>query len=89
MAGVKIAAEEIRDGSYLEKVKPISAAMWIDENSPPTVAAYGAHDKIQPYQGSLRLKRALEENGVDFRYFEFPHSGHGLQNDNKIYKEYI
>lgn len=89
MAGVKIAPEEIRDGSYLEKVKPISAAMWIDENSPPTVAAYGAHDKIQPYQGSLRLKRALEENGVDFRYFEFPHSGHGLQNDNKIYKEYM
>lgn len=89
MAGVKIAPEEIRDGSYLEKVKPTSAAMWIDKNSPPTVAAYGRHDKLQPFQASLRLKRALEENNVDFRYFEFPHSGHGLQNDNKIYKEYM
>lgn len=48
--------------------------------------AYGTHDKVQPYLASLRLKTALEKNGVDFRHFELPHSGHGLQNDSKIKK---
>ena len=32
---------------------------------------------------------ALEENGVDYRYFKLPHSGHGLQNDDKIYEQYM
>lgn len=89
MAGVEITPEEIRDGSYLEKVKPISASMWVDENSAPSVVAYGTHDKVQPYLASLRLKTALEENGVDFRYFELPHSGHGLQNDSKISNQWM
>ena len=89
MAGVEITPEEIRDGSYLEKVKPISASMWVGESSAPSVVAYGTHDKVQPYLASLRLKTALEENGVDFRYFELPHSGHGLQNDNAIAKQWM
>lgn len=89
MAGVEITPEEIRDGSYLEKVKPISASMWVGENSAPSVVAYGIHDKVQPYLASLRLKTALEESGVDFRYFELPHSGHGLQNDTAISKQWM
>lgn len=89
MAGVEITPEEIRDGSYLEKVKPISASMWIRENSAPSVVAYGTHDKVQPYLASLRLKTALEENGVDFQYFEMSHSGHGLQNDSKISNQWM
>ena len=89
MAGVEITPEEIRDGSYLEKVKPISASMWVNESSAPAVVAYGTHDRVQPYLASLRLKAALEENGVDFRYFELPHSGHGLQNDDKISNQWM
>ena len=51
--------------------------------------AYGKCDKVQPYLGSLRLKAALEDNNVDFRYYELPHSGHGLQNDNAIQREWM
>ena len=29
------------------------------------------------------------ENNVDYKYFEAPHSGHGLQNDSKIYEEFM
>lgn len=82
MAGVEITQEEIRDGTYLEKVKSISASMWVTEHSAPAVVAYGTQDRIQPYLASLRLKAALEQTGVDFQYFELPHSGHGLQNDD-------
>ena len=50
---------------------------------------YGAHDKMQPFAASKRLVAALEKNGVDYRYFVAKHSGHGLQNDNKVYMEYL
>ena len=44
---------------------------------------------MQPFLASLRLKSALEEYSVNHKYFELPHSGHGLQNDNKIYKQWL
>ena len=89
MLGEELTAEEIKDGSYVEKMKPISAAAWITPDSPPTVVAYGTHDKVQPFKASLRLKEALEKNGVDHVYLELPHSGHGLQNDSRISNEYM
>ena len=89
MLGEMLSVEEIRDGSYLEKMKPISAAEWITPDAPPTVVAYGTYDRVQPFKASLRLKAALEEYGVDYRYFELPHSGHGLQNDHALYKQWM
>ena len=89
MAGTAISPAEVADGSYLDKIKPISAADWVTADSPATVVAYGTHDKMQPFLASLRLKSALEEYSVDHKYFELSHSGHGLQNDNKIYKQWL
>lgn len=89
MAGVKIAPEEVANGTYLEKVKPIAAAEWVSRNPVPTVAAYGTHDRMQPFLASLRLKTALEKNHVDHKYFELPHSGHGLQNDDAISRQWM
>lgn len=89
MGGVEITSDEMKDGSYLEKMKPIAAAEWVSSNSVPTVVAYGTQDRVQPYKASLRLKAALEENHVDYQYFELPHSGHGLQNDSKISNQYM
>lgn len=89
MSGEEITPEMIEDGSYLEKVKPISAADWITKDSAPTVVAYGTCDKVQPFLASKRLLKALQDNNVDYKYFEMAHSGHGLQNDNKLYQEYM
>lgn len=89
MLGELIPVEEVESGAYLERVKPISAADWVAPNAPATVVAYGTHDRVQPFKASLRLKAALEENGVDYRYFECPHSGHGLQNDNAVYRQWM
>lgn len=89
MAGAAITPEEVADGSYLEKMKPIAAAEWVSGNPVPTVAAYGTHDRVQPFLASLRLKAALEENGVDHVYLEFPHSGHALQNDDALSRQWM
>ncbi len=89
MLGEMIPVEEIKDGSYLERMAPISAASWVAPDAPPTVVAYGTYDRVQPFKASLRLRAALEENHVDFQYFEMPHSGHGLQNDHALYRQWM
>lgn len=89
MGGVELTPEEIKDGSYLEKLKPISAVMWVDENTVPSVVAYGKYDKVQPFKGSQRLLEAYKKYNVDYQYFECSHSVHGLQNDNKVYGEWM
>ena len=89
MSGEAITPDMIGTPAYDEAVRNISAVAWIDENSPPTVCAYGAHDKVQAFPASKRLAAALEEHGVPHEYLVFPHSGHGLQNDNKLYALYM
>ena len=49
MLGEVVSVEEIKDGSYIEKMKPISAVAWITPDSAPTVVAYGTCDRIQPF----------------------------------------
>ncbi len=89
MAGKELQAEWFGTEKYDEEIKDISALLWVDENTVPTVIAYGAYDTVQPYLGSVRLNEALEENGVEHEYFVCEHSGHGLQNDNKVYAQYL
>ena len=89
MSGNTISPEEIRSGEYLEKVKPIAASEWVSNNPVPTVVAYGEYDKMQPFAVSVKLETALKENNVDYKYYVLPHSGHGLQNDDKISKQWM
>ncbi len=89
MLGEMIPIEEIKSGEYIERMTEISALDWITPDSCPTVIAYGTYDLVQPFKASVRLKAALEQNGVDYKYFELPHSGHGLQNDSAIYKKWM
>ena len=73
-----------------EMVGPASSAdRWIDERSVPALLAYGKHDKVCPILSVQPLIAALEANHVPYDYFEFPHSGHGLQNDNRMYAQYM
>ena len=89
MLGNEIDVSVIDTPEYEEIIKPISAYIWIDKNSVPSVVAYGTHDRVCPFKSVAHLVNALKENEVDYQYFEMPHSGHGLQNDNKIYKQYM
>ncbi|WP_411347026.1 prolyl oligopeptidase family serine peptidase [Paenibacillus sp. WLX2291] len=92
MSGKTITTNMIKNHTYYEAVKPISSDMWVNKNSPPVIAAYGAYDKIAPFKSSERLVKKLEEYNIPHEYIVFPHSGHGLQNDNKeavIYQQKI
>lgn len=89
MSGNHITAAMIEADNYTEAIKCISADLWINENSVPALLAYGKHDKICPFPTVQPLLNALNANGVPYDYYEFPHSGHGLQNDNKLYLAYL
>lgn len=90
ITGENLTEEIINDKDmYDEVVKNSSALLWVNENSVPTVMAYGKYDKVQPFEASVRLDKALTESGVDHKYFVMEHSGHGLQNDTKEMMEYM
>lgn len=89
MLGSEIDKDIIGTSDLQEIMKPISAYAWVDENSVPSVIAYGTYDKVCPFKTTRHLVNALEDNNVDYKYFEATHSGHGLQNDNKVYEEFM
>ena len=89
MAGVELTPEMIKSKEYEALMKPISAFMWINENSVPSVIAYGTHDRVCPFNTVRHLLKALQDNKVDYKYFEGSHSGHGMQNDDKVVKQYM
>ena len=71
MSGETITADMIEDGSYIEKIKPISAVMHVDENSVASVVAYGQYDKVQPFKGAQRLLKAFQQHAIDYRFLVF------------------
>lgn len=88
MAGKEVTSDMFGTEKYDEVMKDISALLWVDENTVPTLLAYGKYDKVQPYDGAVRLDRRLTEYNVPHDFIVFEHSGHGLQNDNKQSLEY-
>lgn len=89
MGGVEITTDMIKDGSYQELLKPISSYTYINKKSVPSVLLYGTYDRVQPYKGVRHLEKALKDNGVDYKLFVAEHSGHGVQNDDKVMKAYM
>lgn len=88
MAGKEIKPEWFGTKKYDEEIKDISALLWVNENSVPTLLAYGAHDTVQPHKAAVRLDKRLTEYNIPHDFIVFEHSGHGLQNDDKKSLEY-
>ena len=82
MSGNEITPDMVGTPAYDNAIRDISALLWVNSDTVPTVMAYGAHDTFQPYLGSVRLDAALTKAGVEHEYIVFEHSGHGLQNDD-------
>lgn len=63
--------------TILLKNSPIS---YVD-NAVPTVICHGELDNIVPYSNATTLYAYLQEAGVQSDFINFPHSGHGLDQD--------
>lgn len=89
MSGNILTTDMLGTESYDDEIKDISALLWVDEDTVPTVMAYGSYDKMQSFEASIRLDQRLTECNVDHVYIVCEHSGHGLQNDSRKYAEYL
>lgn len=88
MAGKELSADMFGTPAYDEAMKDISALLWVDDNTVPSLFCYGAHDKVQGFPASKRLDEALTAHNIPHDYIVCEHSGHGLQNDNKESHKY-
>ncbi|MCM1143327.1 MAG: alpha/beta hydrolase [Blautia sp.] len=88
MAGKEITPDMLGTPAYDEAMKEISALLWVDDNTVPTLLCYGAHDKVQSFPASKRLDEALTAHNIPHDYLVLKHSGHGLQNDSKGFHQY-
>lgn len=89
MSGQEITPELFGTEEYDQRIRDISALLWVDEDTVPSLLCYGAYDKVQPYLGSVRLDEALTSCGVPHDYIVCEHSGHGLQNDDDKFIVYM
>lgn len=83
MAGKEITVDMLGTSAYDEAMKDISALLWVDDNTVPSLMAYGKYDKVQGFEASVRLDEALTAHNISHDYIVLEHSGHGLQNDDK------
>ncbi|KAE9528964.1 alpha/beta hydrolase [Testudinibacter aquarius] len=89
MSGKTITPAMLGTPAFDDAVKNISSAMWVNADSVPALIAHGRHDKIAPFASVRHLTDALSRHGIAHDFIEFPHSGHGLQNDDKQYQQYM
>ena len=88
MTGEIFTLSDINTEAYQAAIEKISPASYINENTIPMLIAYGVNDKIVPPAIKEPLLKRLEECHVDYKYYEFPNSGHALLGDKDILRQY-
>ena len=81
MTGRKFTADDVGTEEYQKAIDEISPAALVNENTVPTILAYGPRDVVVPPDLKYSLLDNLDKYGVVHDYIEFPHSGHGLLDD--------
>ena len=89
LSGEEITTESIVNDAYSAPMRNIAPDKWVDADSPATLLAHGAKDKLCPVDSARRLVAELKERGTPHDYYEFPHSGHALQNDRILLQAYM
>lgn len=88
MLGKEFSPDLFGTPEYDDVMKDISALLWVDDNTVPSLLCYGAYDKVQGFLASKCFDEALTAHNIPHDYIVCEHSGHGLQNDNKEFHEY-
>lgn len=89
MTGKSFAVKGIGSEEYLKAIDEISPSSYINADTIPMLMAYGPNDKLVPPNVKIPLLDALEKYNVNYKYIEFPHSGHALLGDPDKLQEYF
>lgn len=89
MTGKEVTAEMMESGEAQALIAEISPTAYVDENTVPTLCAYGLKDQVVPVAIKFKLFEAFEKYGVTYDYIEYPNSNHGMYADLDKQEEYI
>ena len=82
-------AQMVADGSCRSYIDAISPMMLVNENTVPTLCAYGPKDKIVPVGIKFKLFDAFEKYNVTYDYLNFEHSGHAMLGDPEMQEKFV
>lgn len=88
-SGKNITAKMVADGSYRSYIDAISPMMLVNENTVPTLCAYGPKDKIVPVGIKFKLFDVFEKYNVTYDYLNFEHSGHAMLGDPEMQEKFV
>lgn len=78
LAGTAITDQYMQEGKEKELIELVSPVYYVDENSIPSLLAYGGKDKTVPIGNGESVKKAFEESGAVYDFILFPLSDHIL-----------
>ena len=78
LAGTEISNQYMQEGKEKELIELVSPVYYINENSIPSLLAYGGKDQTVPIGNAESVKKAFEESGAVYDYILFPFSDHIL-----------
>ncbi len=87
-SGIAMSKEDYESGKMADVVKSISPALLVDEQTVPTIAAYGGKDWLVPSTHAAKIREALELHHVPHVFILYPNSGHMLCDDPDCAKQY-
>ncbi len=78
LAGAALTEQYINEGKEKELIELVSPVAYINENSIPSLLAYGGKDKTVPVGNADSVKNTFEEAGATYDFILFPFSDHIL-----------
>lgn len=71
-----------------EGIRKVSPLFYMNKNSVPTICVYGSKDKTVSSKNKVLFVNRLKEIGIKYDFFEFLNSGHSLDKDPELWKEF-
>lgn len=88
VTGTSVTAAQLERGEAEELIASVSPIAWVDQDTVPTLFAYGARDESVSLVNAELLEQSLKEAEVPYQYVEFPNSNHGMYDDADSRAEY-
>lgn len=81
LTGKKVTQEMIDSGEAEELANLISPTFYVDENTVPSIFAYGGKDNTVRIENGIAIKERFDAFNLEYKYVYFPHSNHAMATD--------
>jgi len=78
LAGAALTEQYMNEGKEKELIELVSPVYYVNENSIPSLMAYGGKDQTVPVGNADSVKNAFEQTGAAYDFILFPLSDHIL-----------